>query len=221
MDNFLENKDSLINVDEKRLKDIAYVCYLESLSFDSLRKSDVNLISNTYLHLLKKSDKLLKKKLPTLSLYNYHSEANNNFAPIQPHDSEINSIKNKNNNIEISGFGNSFKNYEIYDFSLKFENTDNAKIEKYIYENGSVISTTVLKEIDDRDLKDFIYRDIFFEETNTLKNEVTLIFIKNENDEDESDDFYEKREIFYINFDFEKVLLKMEIKDKKNICKLR
>lgn len=221
MNNLLESEFSLIKIDESKLHDISYVSYLESLDFYNFEKNGVSIISDAYMKLLKKSEKILRKKLPSLGIYDYKSSVIETIAPIQPHDSQINIIKNNGNDIEISGNGVSFKNYEHYDFKLNFNNTNNIRMEKITYEKGELISMVPLTEQDLDLLSSYFYRNVFFDETNTLKKEITMIFI-NRNDEEEltySEAYEGRRELLIINFDFNNVSLTMSYQE--NIKKLK
>jgi len=215
MNDLLKNEFSLIKINESKLSDITYVCYLESLDFDNFEKNEVSLISDAYMKLRKKSEKILRKKLPNLAIYNYQSEAHDTVAPIQPHDSKINMIRNKEDIVEVLGEGSSFKNYENYNFQLTFDKVANIKMEKITYENGNFLSKISLEEKELDWLSNYFYREVFFDETNTLKKEITMVFINQKIEEDliYSEIYEGKRELVILNFDFENVSLNMSYRE--------
>lgn len=51
MNDLLKNEFSLIKINESKLSDITYVCYLENLDFNNFEKNEVSLISDTYMKL--------------------------------------------------------------------------------------------------------------------------------------------------------------------------
>lgn len=161
---------------------------------------------------MKKSEKILRKKLPNLTIYNYHSEAHDTVAPIQPHDSNINMFRNKEDGVELLGEGTSFKNYENYNFQLNFDKVTDIRIEKIMYENGNIISKISLEEKELDWLSNYCYREVFFDETNTLKKEITMVFINQKIEEDlmYSEIYEGKRELVILNFDFDNVSLNMD-----------
>lgn len=216
------NKNPVLAIDTKQLKNPLFLLYVESLSLNNLENGIIKEIVNNYHKMMKKSDSELTNFVPNLSIFNFKNpnlEKVGNFfvsPPIQPHDSKISSVllNNQNQSIVLHGKGNSYLDYKSYDFYLNFSGVDEIIIEKHNYNNGSLLSTEIIQT---SNIHTFVQntnlREVIISRDSRLKNEISFYYVNvniNNNEIDTGE-----RKVKVLNFCFDSVVLDCVPENKK------
>lgn len=217
-----DNNNPVLTIDTKQLKNPSFLIYVESLSLNNLESGIIKEICNNYLKMMKKSESELNNFVPNLSIFNFKNpelEKVGDFfvnPPIQPHDSKISSVflNNETQSIVVQGKGNSYLDYNDYVFCLNFSGVDETIIEKYNYNNGSLLSTEVIQSSNiDTFIQNTNLREVVVSRDSRLKNEISFYYINmNFNDDNDTGE----RDVKLLKFCFDSVVLECVPENKKN-----
>lgn len=197
------------------LKNIDDLIYLEGSSLDNISKSDIADINTAYSKRLNINKKQIKNN-QSLFLYDYRAspiDFNNadwkkgkstsiDNPAIQPHDSKIQSLDLKENVLNVKGTGHSYMNYENYNFEINFNGLDNLLILESSYSNlkKDAVKDITLEELNSK-LSTLSFREVFLDQSATLKHEINLIFVDHSSEDIEQ----ETRNIIVIKFEYDSV----------------